>query len=89
VPCLKLYVIYSKYIRLVQRLIDRPLMVRWKDKIEVCTLSVNNCCIQNIYEIAFLVLFLKYFHILVPFHFFVCGVERVSSYLMGVSDGLL
>jgi hypothetical protein len=35
VPCLKLYVIYSKYIRLVQRLIDRPLMVRWKDKIEV------------------------------------------------------
>jgi hypothetical protein len=33
-PCLKLYVIYSKYIRLVQRLTDRPLMVRWKDKIK-------------------------------------------------------
>ena len=52
------------------------------------TLSLNTC-IQNIYEISFLVLFLKYFHILVPFHFFLCGVELVSSYLMDVSDGLL
>jgi hypothetical protein len=34
VSCLKLYVICSKYIRLVQRLIDRPLMVRWKGRIE-------------------------------------------------------
>jgi hypothetical protein len=56
---------------------------------KIFTLSVNNWCSQNIYEIAFLVLFLKYFHILVPFHFLLCGVERVSSYLMGVSDGLL
>ena len=34
VSCLKLYVICSKYIRLVQRLIYRPLMVRWKGIIE-------------------------------------------------------
>jgi hypothetical protein len=34
VPCLKLYVTYSKYTRLAQRLIDRPLMVRWNGRIE-------------------------------------------------------
>jgi hypothetical protein len=34
VLCLKLYVICSKYIKLVQRLIDRPPMVRWKGRIE-------------------------------------------------------
>ena len=33
--CLKLYVIYSKYTRLVQRLIDRPLMVR----VQLCKLQ--------------------------------------------------
>jgi hypothetical protein len=39
------------------------------------TLSLNTCCIQDIYEISFLALLLKNFHIVVLFHFLLCGVR--------------